>query len=41
MHLAANWRNNVDMRVDKNLKIDLVTLKEKNKKSLRFEDKKL
>ena len=30
MHLAAGiWRNNVDMRVDKNLKIDLVTLKEK------------
>ena len=30
MHLAAGiWRNNIDMRVDKNLKIDLVTLQGK------------
>ncbi len=38
MHLAAGiWRNNIDMRVDKSLKIDLVTLKGKKiKKSLRF-----
>ena len=38
MHLAAGiWDGNKDMRLDKNVKIDITTLNgEKNKKSLRF-----
>ena len=38
MHLAAGiWDGNKDMRLDKNVKIDITTLSgEKNKKSLRF-----
>ena len=38
MHLAAGiWRNNRDMRLDKNVKIDVKTLEDKSiVKSLRF-----
>ena len=38
MHLAAGiWDGNKDMRLDKNVKVDITTLSgEKNKKSLRF-----
>ncbi len=38
MHLAAGiWKNGVDMRLDKSIKIQLKTLKGKNiEKSLRF-----
>ena len=38
MHLAAGiWYGNKDMRLDKNVKVDITTLSgEKNKKSLRF-----
>ena len=38
MHLAAGiWDGNKDMRLDKNVKIDITTLNgEKMKKSLRF-----
>ena len=38
MHLAAGiWDGNKDMRLDKNVKVDITTLsREKNIKSLRF-----
>ena len=38
MHLAAGiWKNNVDMRLDKNIKIDIYNLQDqKELKSLRF-----
>ena len=38
MHLAAGiWKNNVDMRLDKNVKIDIYNLQDKKEtKSLRF-----
>ena len=38
MHLAAGiWKNNVDMRLDKNIKIDIYNLQDKKElKSLRF-----
>ena len=38
MHLAARiWKNNVDMRLDKNIKIDIYNLQDqKELKSLRF-----
>ena len=38
MHLAAGiWKNNVDMRLDKNVKIDIYDLQDKKEtKSLRF-----
>ena len=40
MHLAAGiWKNNVDMRLDKNIKIDIYNLQDKKEtKSLRFND---
>ena len=38
MHVAAGiWKNNVDMRLDKNIKIDIYNLQDqKELKSLRF-----
>ena len=41
MHLAAGlWKNNIDMRVNKNIKVSINTLDGKNiEKSLRYIEK--